>query len=151
MITLTTELLQVSVAGVGGGAPEAPALDEDEEQKHLLKDYVAGDIVMAYFEKDNNFQPAEIDAVTSEGNFAITWLGFPSSSAEVLSAPTPAGPSLQMRSKRRHREALHMYYCGCPPSVRRALCGGETGAGVDHIESMLGTRKHSLPLSRGVC
>lgn len=27
---------------------------------------------------------AQIDAVTSEGNFAITWLGFPSSSSEVL-------------------------------------------------------------------
>ena len=86
VITLTTELLDVSVHGVGpaDGGDAAAGLDaEAEEMKHMLKDYVAGDIVMAYFEKDNNFQPAEIDAVTSEGNFAITWLGFPSSSSEV--------------------------------------------------------------------
>lgn len=43
----------------------------------------AGDIVLAFFEKEINWQAAEVDAVTSDGNFAITWLGFPSSSAEV--------------------------------------------------------------------
>lgn len=75
VIQLTSELLSVTV---GGGASAQP------DAKDLLKDYEAGDIVMAYFEKDNTFQPAEIDAVTSEGNFAITWLGFPSSSSEVI-------------------------------------------------------------------
>jgi len=75
VIQLTSELLAVTLSG---------ALGNDADAKDLLKDYEAGDIVMAYFEKDNNFQPAEIDAVTSEGNFAITWLGFPSSSSEVM-------------------------------------------------------------------
>lgn len=112
MITLTEELLQVSVGGVVDGGAEVAAIDEDEEQKHLLKDYVAGDIVMAYFEKDNNFQPAEIDAVTSEGNFAITWLGFPSSSAEVFAAPAATTP-------------IEFVSCGCPPATRRILCCGE--------------------------
>jgi len=77
VIQLTSELLAVTLSGGGTGGG-------DDAAKDLLKDYVAGDIVMAYFEKDNNFQAAEIDAVTSEGNFAITWLGFPSSSSEVV-------------------------------------------------------------------
>jgi len=75
VIQLTSELLNVTLSGGN---------QLQEGAKDLLKDYEAGDIVMAYFEKDNNFQPAEIDAVTSEGNFAITWLGFPSSSSEVV-------------------------------------------------------------------
>jgi len=75
VIQLTSELLNVTLSG--GGPLQADAKD-------VLKDYEAGDIVMAYFEKDHNYQAAEIDAVTSEGNFAITWLGFPSSSSEVL-------------------------------------------------------------------
>jgi len=74
VIELTEELLKVTV---GGGD------DEGALEKDLLKDYEAGDIVLAFFEKETNWQAAEIDAVTSDGNFAITWLGYPSSSAEV--------------------------------------------------------------------
>merc|ERR1712216_187582 len=55
VIQLTSELLNVTLSGGN---------QLQEGAKDLLKDYEAGDIVMAYFEKDNNFQPAEIDAVT---------------------------------------------------------------------------------------
>lgn len=75
VIDLTSELLKVTT-----GAAEPGMSAED---RGLLKDFEAGDVVMAFFEKENNYQPAEIDAVTSEGNFAITWLGFPSSSSEI--------------------------------------------------------------------
>ena len=53
VIQLTSELLAVTLSGGGTGGG-------DDAAKDLLKDYVAGDIVMAYFEKDNNFQAAEV-------------------------------------------------------------------------------------------
>lgn len=80
VIELTTELLGVTLSGgVGGGG----VMGGMEEFAAAPKEFEAGDIVMALFEKELSFQAAEIDAVTSEGNFAITWLGYPSSSAEV--------------------------------------------------------------------
>merc|ERR1712072_933499 len=73
VIELTEELLNVT-GDVDGGAMPQPGVQGSVE---------AGDIVLAFFEKEINWQAAEVDAVTSDGNYAITWLGFPSSSAEV--------------------------------------------------------------------
>lgn len=70
MIQLTSELLSVTV---GGGASAQP------DAKDLLKDYEAGDIVMAYFEKDNTFQPAEARAPSQ-------WLQCSASPSQLLEA-----------------------------------------------------------------
>eukprot|EP00656_Telonema_subtile_P016853 TRINITY_DN18933_c0_g1_i1.p1 TRINITY_DN18933_c0_g1~~TRINITY_DN18933_c0_g1_i1.p1 ORF type:complete len:318 (+),score=89.42 TRINITY_DN18933_c0_g1_i1:147-1100(+) len=71
VIELTTELL-ASTAQQGEPMPDEP------EQGHEV-----GDIVSAWYQASESWEAAEIDAVTSEGNYAITYIGYPSDSAEV--------------------------------------------------------------------
>lgn len=71
VIELTTELLNSTV-------PEGEPMPDEEEQGHEV-----GDIVSAWYLASESWEAAEIDAITSEGNYAITYVGYPSDSAEV--------------------------------------------------------------------
>eukprot|EP00658_Telonema_sp_P-2_P008341 TRINITY_DN13134_c0_g1_i16.p1 TRINITY_DN13134_c0_g1~~TRINITY_DN13134_c0_g1_i16.p1 ORF type:complete len:297 (+),score=88.58 TRINITY_DN13134_c0_g1_i16:207-1097(+) len=68
VIELTTELLASTTA-------EQPT---EEDTGHEV-----GDIVNAWYQQTESWEAAEIDAVTTEGNYAITYVGYPSDSAEV--------------------------------------------------------------------
>jgi len=73
VIELTSELL--------GGATEAPEGEEMPDDGDVT--YEIGDIVNAWYQTSESWEAAEIDTITSEGNYAITYVGYPSNSAEV--------------------------------------------------------------------
>merc|ERR1711865_9447 len=72
VIELTSELL--------GSATQEP---EGEEMPDDDAGYQIGSIVSAWYQASESWEAAEIDAITSEGNYAITYVGWPSMSAEM--------------------------------------------------------------------
>jgi len=69
VIELTSELLS-NTANDGEPMPDE-------------KDHEVGDVVNAWYQASESWEAAEIDAITSEGNYAITYVGYPNDSAEV--------------------------------------------------------------------